>query len=151
MVSVISENIRSEQLEDLQLEEEKYTQNKSESLNALVKCYITFRSKTFCSLLMIMKNVRIHEQQNEIGKATIGIGRWSLSPYYSHVRQDASSWLKSVNKPDRLSLLHIASPLDQSSSREIGTPSALHQSTRREIGTPSPLGQSSSIEIVTLS
>ena len=145
MVSVIRENMRSELLEDLQLEEEKYTQNKSESLNALVKRYVTFQKQDILQFVNDLEEC-VHEQQNEISKSTIGLGRWSLSPYYSHVRQDASSWLKSVDKPDRLSSLRIASPLDQSSSREIVTPSALHQSTSREIVTPSALHQSTSGE-----
>lgn len=36
---IIRDNMRSELLHDLGLEEEKYTQNNSESLNALVKRY----------------------------------------------------------------------------------------------------------------
>ena len=37
---VICDNMRSELLQDLQIEDEKDTQNNSESLNALVKRYV---------------------------------------------------------------------------------------------------------------
>ena len=37
MASIIRENVCSELLQELQLKEEKYTQNNSEALNALVK------------------------------------------------------------------------------------------------------------------
>ena len=42
MASIVRENVRSELLQELQLEEERYTQNNSESLNALVKRYVNF-------------------------------------------------------------------------------------------------------------
>jgi len=58
----------------------------------------------------------IPEKQNEVSKATIGLGRWSLSLSYSHIKQNGSSWF---NKKDRLSSLCTTPPLDQSTSGEI--------------------------------
>ena len=69
------------------------------------------------------------EQQNEVNKATIGLGRWSLSPPYSHLRQDAGCWLKSV---DRLPLLCPTLPVDESTNQEINTTSLFDQSTSRD-------------------
>lgn len=40
---IICDSMRSELLCNLGLEEEKYTQNQSESLKALVKCYVNFQ------------------------------------------------------------------------------------------------------------
>ena len=45
---VIRENMRSELLQNLQIEDEKYTQNNSESLNALVKRYVSLRCTAIC-------------------------------------------------------------------------------------------------------
>ena len=42
---IIRDNMRSELLRDLGLKEEKYTQNCSESLNALVKRYVNFQKQ----------------------------------------------------------------------------------------------------------
>lgn len=48
MAPIIQENVRSELLQELRLEEERYTQNNSESLNALVKRYVNFRKQDVC-------------------------------------------------------------------------------------------------------
>jgi len=62
---VIHENMRSELLHDLQIEDEKYTQNNSESLNALVKHYVAFQKQDILQFTNDLEEC-IHEQQNEV-------------------------------------------------------------------------------------
>ena len=89
MASVICENVRSELLQNLQIKEEKYTQNNSESLNALIKRYVSFQKQDVLQFVNDLEEC-VCEQQNEVNKATIGLGRWSLSPPYSHLLAQVS-------------------------------------------------------------
>ena len=115
---IIRENMHSELLPDLGLEEEKYTQNHSESLNALVKRYVSFQKQNVLEFVNDLKEC-VHEQQNEVDKAIIGLGRWKVSPCYAHIRQKTSSWFGSMSlaeKWDTLSSIHKASPVFSTSS-----------------------------------
>lgn len=67
----------------------KYTQNNSESLNALVKRYVNFQKQDVFQFVNDLEEC-VREQQNEVRKATIGLGRWTLSPNCSHIGQNAS-------------------------------------------------------------
>ena len=134
MVSVIRENMRSELLEDLQLEEEKYTQSKSESLNALVKHYVTFQKQDILQFVSDLEEC-VHEQQNEISKATIGLGKWSL--HHITVTLDkmqvagSNQWINQIGCLYCISHHHFISQpgeklVPHQYRREIGTPSTLH-------------------------
>ena len=128
---VIRENMRSELLQNLQIEDEKYTQNNSESLNALVKRYVSFQKQDVLQFVNDLEEC-VCEQQNEVSKAIIGLGRWSLSSPYSHLIQDASCLLKSV---DRESLLHPTLQVDRSPDPKTFTSSLslqFDQSTSKE-------------------
>ena len=76
----------SEMLHDLGLEEAKYTHNNSEpsKFNALVKHFVNFKMQDILKLFNDLKE-HVREQQNELNKATIGLGRWALSPSYAHL------------------------------------------------------------------
>ena len=43
---VIRENMREELLHSLEIDDDKYTQNNSESLNALVKRFVSFKARS---------------------------------------------------------------------------------------------------------
>ena len=60
----------------------------------------------------------MQEQQNEVSKATIGLGRWIISPCYAQITQKANSWfsMSLAEKQDTLSSLHKSSPLFSTSS-----------------------------------
>lgn len=116
---IICENVCTELLQDLGLEGEKYTQNNSESVNALVKRYVDFQKQ---DVLKFINNLEecVQEQQNEIGKAVLGLGRWMLSPCYSHVRKNTSDWFGSMSlvyKQHALSSLQ-ATVLPDTTARE---------------------------------
>ena len=95
-------------LQELQLEGEKYTQNNSESVNALVKRYVDFQKQDVLQFVNDLEEC-IQEQQNEISKAALGLGRWVLSPCYNYVKQNANDWFGSMSQVDKqhaLSSLH---------------------------------------------
>ena len=115
---IIRENMRCELLRDLGLEEEKYTQNNSESLNALVKRYVNFQKQDVFQFVNDLEEC-VREQQNEVNKATIGLGRWTLSPSCSHVSQNTSDWFRSmshVDKQNAISALQTSSAISSNSS-----------------------------------
>ena len=75
--------MHSQLLYDLGLKDEKYTQNNSESLNALVKRYVNFKKQDVLQFINDLEKC-VHKQQNEVNKAAIGLGRWKVSPCYAH-------------------------------------------------------------------
>ena len=116
---IIRENMRCELLRDLGIEEEKYTQNNSESLNALVKQYVNFQKQDIFQFVNDL-NECVHEQQNQVSKAAIGLGRWSLSPSYSHIGQKTNNWFSCMSRAEKqeaISTLHA--PLTVPSSPSI--------------------------------
>ena len=115
---IIRDNMRSELLHDLGLEDEKYTQNNSESLNALVKRYVDFKKQDIMKFVNDLEEC-VREQQNEVNKAAIGLGRWTLSLPYAHLRCTTKDWFGSMSqaeKNDALVSLHESSPLFPTSS-----------------------------------
>ena len=79
-------------------------------MNALVKRYVDFQKQDVLQFVNDLEEC-IQEQQNEIGKAALGLERWVLSPCYSHVRQNANDWFGSMSQVDKqhvLSSLHGA-------------------------------------------
>ena len=112
---IIRENMHCELLRDLGIEEEKYTQNNSESPNALVKQYQKQDIFQFVNDL----NECVHEQQNQVSKAAIGLGRWSLSPSYSHIGQKTNTWFSCMSRAEKqeaISTLHAPLTVPSSSS-----------------------------------
>ena len=71
---IIQNNLHSELLHDLGLGKEKYTQNHSESLNALVKRYVNFQKQDILQFVNDLEEC-VKEQQNEVIKATVCLGR----------------------------------------------------------------------------
>ena len=125
MASIIRENVRSELLQELQLKEERYTQNNSELLNALVKRYVNFQKQDLFQFVNDLEEC-VQEQQNEVQKAANGLGRWLPSassshielpsPSSSHIEQDVRSRFKSQSaddKQDKSSLWSTTSPADK--------------------------------------
>ena len=120
--------MRCELLRELQLEEEKYTQNNSESLNALVKRSVNFQKQDVLQFVNDLEEC-VQEQPNEVSKAVIGLGRWTLSPGFSHIGQKANDWFGSmsqVEKQDALSSLRTTSVLPSSSAVDCSLPTELH-------------------------
>ena len=101
---IIRENVRVELLQDLEIDGEKYTQNNSESLNALLKRYVNFQKQDILQFVNDLEEC-VQEQQNEISKAVLGLGRWTLSPSYSHVKQNAAEWFGSMSQVDKKNAL----------------------------------------------
>lgn len=97
---IIRENVRSELIKDLGMIEEKYTQNNSESLNALVKRYVNFQKQDIFQFVDDLEEC-VQEQQNEVNKATIGLGRWSLSHYYTHIGEKTRNWFGSMSLAEK--------------------------------------------------
>ena len=115
MASIIRENVRSELLQELQLKEEKYTQNNSESLNALVKRYVNFQKQDLFQFVNDLEEC-VQEQQNEVQKAAHGLGRWLPSPSSSHIEQDVRSRFNSQcagDEQDKMSLWSTTSLVDK--------------------------------------
>ena len=75
---IIHDNMRTELLFELQFEQDKYTQNNLESVNALVKRFVNFQKQDVLCFVNDLEEC-VQEQQNEVNKATIGLGRWKLS------------------------------------------------------------------------
>ena len=135
---IIRENMQCELLRDLGLEEEKYTQNNSESLNALVKRYVHFQKQDVFQFINDLEEC-VREQQNEVSKAAIGLGRWTLSPSCSHIGQNTSDWFRSMShfeKQNAISALHT-------SSATPSTPSICNSAS----STTSPVSSESSLSV----
>ena len=113
---IIRENMRYELLRDLRMEEEKYTQNNSESLNALVKRYVDFQKQDVFQFVNDLQEC-VLEQQNEVSKAAIGLGRWTLSPFYSCFEQSANKWFGSMSQTEKQSVI---TALNTTSTSESG-------------------------------
>ena len=97
---------------------EKY----SESLNALVKRYVNFQKQDILQFVNDLEEC-VKEQQNEVIKATVCLGRWTISPSYPHIKQNASNWFGSMSlaeKRDTVSSLHKSSPLFPTLSNSLG-------------------------------
>ena len=63
----------------------------------------------------------VQEQQNEVSKAAIGLGQWTLAPCYSHIGQKVNNWFGSMSqteKQDVLSSLHTTSTLPYSMAED---------------------------------
>ena len=61
----------------------------------------------------------VREQQNEVSKAAIGLGRWTLSPNCSHIGQNTSEWFRSMShleKQNAISALQSTSVIPSSPS-----------------------------------
>ena len=100
-VPITRDNMRSELLRDLGLEDEKYTQNNSESLNSLVKRYVNFKKQDILKFVYLEECV--HEQQNKLNKAAIGLGRWALSSY-AHVGHTTKAWFGLMSQAEKRQL-----------------------------------------------
>ena len=99
------------------MEEEKYTQNNSESLNALVKRYVNFQKQDILQFVNDLEEC-VLEQQNEVSKAAIGLGRWSLTSCYSHISQNANNWFSSMSQTEKENTLSSLRAASVSESRD---------------------------------
>ena len=134
---VTRDNLRSEILHDLGLDKERYTQNHSESLNALVKRYVDFQKQDILQFVNDLEEC-VREQQNEVIKATVGLGRWTVSPSYAHIKQNTSNWFGSLSlaeKQDTVSSLHKSSPLFPTPSSSLGAADA-HEDSEDVLSVP---------------
>ena len=114
---IIRENMRCELLRDLGMEDEKYTQNNSESLNALVKRYVNFQKQDVFQFVNDLQEC-VLEQQNELSKAAIGLGRWTLSPCYSRFEKSANNWFGSMSLTEKQSVITALNTTSESGGSE---------------------------------
>ena len=111
---VIRENMREELLHSLEIDDDKYTQNNSESLNALVKRFVSFKKQDLATFVSDLEEC-VLEQQNEVEKSIIGlhVGCWKLSEQYSYMRKKADTWFTAMSMDDKIDAvysLHQAIP-----------------------------------------
>ena len=69
--------MNTELLLSLGVNGEKYTQNKSESVNAIIKRYVSFQKQYIVQFVNNLEEC-VQEQQNEANKAVLGLGRRRL-------------------------------------------------------------------------
>ena len=69
---------------------DKYTQNKSESVNAIIKHYVSFQKQDVLQFVNDLEEC-VQEQQIEADKAILGLGRRSLAGSYSNMRVTADN------------------------------------------------------------
>ena len=102
---VIRENMREELLHSLGIDDDKYTQNNSESLNALVKCFVSFKNQDLATFVSDLEEC-VLEQQNEVEKSIIGLGGWKLSEQYSYMRKKADTWFTAMSMDDKIDAVY---------------------------------------------
>ena len=119
---IIRDNMNTELLQSLGVDGEKYTQNNSESVNAIIKRYVSFQKQDVLQFVNDLEEC-VQEQQNEVDKAILGLGRWSLAGNYSSMRVSADSWFGTMSHVDKVeavnsfhSTLHSSDALTTSKS-----------------------------------
>ena len=71
---IIHDNMNTELLQSLEVNGEKYTQNDSESVNAIIKRSVSFQKQDVLQFVNDLEEC-VPEQQNEADKAILGLGR----------------------------------------------------------------------------
>ena len=97
---VIRDNMNTELLKSLGIKSEKYTQNSSESVNAIIKRYVNFKKQDIFSFVNDLEEC-ILEQQNEMGKAVLGLGRWKLASLYESMQVPSDTWFGPMSSDAR--------------------------------------------------
>ena len=98
---IIRDNMNTELLQSLGLGGERYTQNNSESVNAIIKRYVNFQKQDLLQFVNDLEEC-VQEQQNEVDKAILGLGRWSLADNYSSVRVSPDNWFGMMSRVDKI-------------------------------------------------
>ena len=93
--------MNTELLQSLGVDGEKYTQNNSESVNAIIKRYVNFQKQDVLQFVNDLEEC-VQEQQNEADKAVLGLGRWSLAGNYSNMRVSADNWFGAMSHGDKV-------------------------------------------------
>ena len=98
---IIRDNMNAELLQSVGVEGEKYTQNNSESVNAIIKRYVSFQKQDVLQFVNDLEEC-VQEQQNEANKAILGLGRWSLASNYGDGRVNVGNWFGSMSHMDKV-------------------------------------------------
>ena len=98
---IIRDNMNTELLQSLGVDGEKYTQNNSESVNAIIKRYVSFQKQDVLQFVNDLEEC-VQEQQNEADKVILGLGRWSLAGNYSNMRVSADNWFGPMSHGDKV-------------------------------------------------
>ena len=98
---IIRDNMNTELLQSLGVGGERYTQNNSESVNAIIKRYVNFQKQDILKFVNDLEEC-VQEQQNEVDKAILGLGRWSLADNYSNMRVSAGNWFGMMSPVDKI-------------------------------------------------
>jgi hypothetical protein len=110
---IVRDNMRSELLLKLGLSHEKYTQNNSESLNALVKRYVSFKKQDLLQFVIDLEEC-VLEQKNEAHKAIVGMGRWKLLSEHNHFKRDSAEWFTTMSNQSKVDALESLGNSSQS-------------------------------------
>ncbi len=102
--SVVRDSLNSELLHTLGVKSEKYTQNSSESINALIKRYVSFKKQDVCSFVNDLEEC-VLEQQNEMSKAVLGHRRWKLTSEFHTMGVSTDSWFTTMSNEDRAEVI----------------------------------------------
>lgn len=131
MAPIIRDNMNTELLQSLGIDGEKYTQNNSESVNAIIKRYVNFQKQ---DVLLFVNDLEecVKEQQNEANKAILGLGRWSLAADYSNMSVNAENWFGSMSRGEKVEA--VSSFHSASRSSDVSTSSVSSLPEQSSIG-----------------
>ena len=101
---IIRDNLNQELLSSLGIDGEKYTQNNSEAANALVKRYVNFQKQDIYKFIDDLEEC-VKEQQNEVNKSIVGLGRWSLVSSYGYMKQNVDAWFGHMSQAEKRTVL----------------------------------------------
>lgn len=137
VASIIRDNLNRELISSLGVDGEKYTQNNSEAANALVKRYVNFQKQDIFRFVTDLEEC-VQEQQNEVSKSILGLGRWNLECSYSHMKQDRSIWFGSMSQAQKQQAVSSFRAGDTSAA-VVSTSAASCASRQVEVSTPSAM------------
>ena len=123
---IIRDNMNTELLQSLGVGGEKYTQNNSESVNAIIKRYVNFQKQDVLQFVNDLEEC-VQEQQNEVDKAILGLGRWSLAANYSSMRVNADNWFGVMSHVDKVEAVNSFHSTLQSSDTSTMSRSLLNE------------------------
>ena len=98
---IIRDNMNTELLQSLGVGGEKYTQNNSESVNAIVKRYVSFQKQDIFKFVNDLEEC-VLEQQNEVNKTILGLGRWTLAKSYDNMKVNTDNWFGGLSQMDKV-------------------------------------------------
>ena len=67
----------------------------------IIKRYVNFQKQDVLQFVNDLEEC-VQEQQNEVDKAILGLGRWSLATNYSSMRVNADNWFGVMSHVDKV-------------------------------------------------